>query len=1289
MKKFYFTPPNLRAIIFALLCLNTLAAMLYAQEKTFYLEEWYATAGEQAEAIDRLVSIADDAANLYVAGSQLNEYGKYDLLLTKYDDTGNELWSARFNVPDSTGNAIAGDIALGGSGYVIVTGTVYNGPSNNYDAFAVKFNSSGTEQWHATYDGAGSFYDGGAHIYIDASDNVYITGGTASLSTSMDMLCVKYNSSGAQNWAQTVDGFGLYDVGSFLLPQESGSLLLAGAVQKTTTAWAVGSIQLNSTSGAPSSSLSTADSVALEEVTALAADGGDNIYAAGYSSAGGNGKDFVTLRLGASSSISLDWAVAYDGAHHGDDVPKGIAFDGSGNVYVAGYATTATGKDFLAIKYNSSGTKQWVTQLDGAARQDDEARAVAVNENGDVVAAGYVTQDGSRDYYTAILNSGDGSTAWEATFNGLANKDDEASQVKVDGQGNITVLGKNQTAEPEVTAYTTVRYVKKDILLPPDEEAASTAISFIENRGQLVDSAGTAVEEVRFYNTSAFPAVYFHHGRISFVTAAIDTTAETPDTLHRVDLTFKNGKNDARVFGISRRQAYHNYYLGHIPEGRARVGLYERAVQTDIYNKIDLVTYSNNAGVKYYFVVKPGGDPEDIQLDFDGQSGLAATETGGVEIETSVAPFELPPPKAYQVNAEGGRVAVEWQPEYEIEGDSLVRFGEIGEYDEEKHLVIEVGHTPPEINPNGAGNLEWCTYIGGSETGPYGTESLSELDFDDDGNFFLVGRTENADFPLGTMAIEDFSGKTDVILLKFSLDGIFLWGTFFGGSLTDVGDAVAFGQFDEVYFAGYTKSSDMPLAAPVPSSFGDDNLGIGGLQGFVGRCGAETGVLEWSTYFGDHEEGFLEEVNAIDVRGNGNIVIAGASNYIADFPFFPFGNALLENSGRSFIAEFNPVNELIWATLFGGENTVILDLVIDKSDNIFVTGSAGYSPLQSDVLPVMGPPASYTQNEAGNTDAFIAKLDSGRELFWSTYFGGAGLDWGWSLALDAQNRVYLGGDTYSNALSFPLENPGSGALFDDTNNGQDIFLARFSNNGEKDWATFFGGNGFDAGPFLASDLENGQIIVGANTRSTDLNLNNGGGSLYFQNQLNVNGNNAQRDAFLLALNTNLEQGWTTYFGGYGVSPYSTSGDAPHPIGIFSGKLILGGVSNSGTILLPVQDPGNGAYFQPEIAGNVEADGFICKFGVGSVFTDIRDESIEEAAVFPNPVNSILHIQLEPGYPCRDIQTQVFNNVGQVVFSKKYGCSELIAIAVDKLPSGLYFLQLQKEGTSTTFKFVKE
>ncbi len=125
--------------------------------------------------------------------------------------------------------------------------------------------------------------------------------------------------------------------------------------------------------------------------------------------------------------------------------------DASSNLY----------KDFTVIKYNSGGTLQWARLVDGAAGQDDEARAITVDGEGNIVAAGYTTENSSRDYYTALLSPSDGATAWSATFNGLANKDDEASRVMVDSTGSIIVLGKNQTSHPEVTAYTTVRYAKR------------------------------------------------------------------------------------------------------------------------------------------------------------------------------------------------------------------------------------------------------------------------------------------------------------------------------------------------------------------------------------------------------------------------------------------------------------------------------------------------------------------------------------------------------------------------------------------------------------------------------------------------------------------------------------------------------------------------------------------------------------------------------------------------------------------------------------------------------------
>ena len=863
---FYFTPPYLRVIIFVMLWFNAPGALLSAQEQTFYLEEWHATEGEQAESLDRLVSITDASSNLYVAGSQLNQYGKYDLLLTKYDNTGYELWSTTFNVTDTTGNVVVGDMALS-SGYVIITGTVYNGASNNYDALTLKYNTSGVKQWHKTYNGAGSFYDGGTNIYTDFSNNIYIAGGTASLSNSMNMLCIKYNSSGTQQWAQSIDGYGRYDVAGYVYYRTASTVILVGAVQQSAASWAVGSLTLNTSTGSVATSLAISEETDLEEVTAMAVDENGKIYVAGYSSAGGNGKDFVTLKL--SSTLTLNWEAVYDGSLHEDDAPRGIAVDGSGNVYVAGYTTTANGKDFTVIKYNSSGAQQWAKLVDGAAGQDDEARAITVDGDGNAVAAGYATENSSRDFYTTILDPSDGSTAWSATFNGLANKNDEASQVLVDSTGSIIVLGKGQTDHPEVTAYTTVRYAKRSLLLPHETEDASTAISFIENRGQLADTSGAEVTEVRFYNTSAYPATYYQDDKLSFVTASIDTSASTPDTLHRVDMTFKNGKNDARVFGLGKREAYHNYYLGHIPEGRARVGLYERAVQTDIYNKIDLEFYSNSAGVKYYFVIKPGGDPADIQLDFEGQSSLSVNGNEELAVGTSVGELKW---STYLGGTDDDEVVSTF-------GSRNIKLGSIAFQAGSNDILAIIGNSQScasfsEHEPGGYFQLlnfspiiarfenrilasSTCFNHGG---GPYG------IALGPGGNVYIAGATvfgppqNSSDFcvetsgnlipicppPSGAFFQDDdvtdgainnpqANGGEEIFISAFDGDGTLVYSTLFGGNNGEVVRDLKI-EGDYLYMTGNTTSNEkFPLIDPGAPAFFDDEYSGPGVDAFIAQ----------------------------------------------------------------------------------------------------------------------------------------------------------------------------------------------------------------------------------------------------------------------------------------------------------------------------------------------------------------------------------------------------------------------------------------------------------------------
>ncbi len=114
--------------------------------------------------------------------------------------------------------------------------------------------------------------------------------------------------------------------------------------------------------------------------TAIAVDGGGNVYVAGGSDttwgtpvlADNAGNNAFAAKL--NSSGVLQWNTFLGGS--GSDVATAIAVDGSGNMYVAGFSTAtwgapvraySTGYDAFAAKLNStSGVLQWNTFLGGS-----------------------------------------------------------------------------------------------------------------------------------------------------------------------------------------------------------------------------------------------------------------------------------------------------------------------------------------------------------------------------------------------------------------------------------------------------------------------------------------------------------------------------------------------------------------------------------------------------------------------------------------------------------------------------------------------------------------------------------------------------------------------------------------------------------------------------------------------------------------------------------------------------------------------------------------------------------
>ncbi len=185
--------------------------------------------------------------------------GDYDAFLVKFNSSGVRQWGTYYGeissdsgnscAVDATGNVyLAGRTNSGSTGIAVATtGSHQSTIGGGYDAFLVKFNSSGVRQWGTFYGGIG--YDEVASCSIDATNNIYLTGRTSSSITAIssigshqsaygggtdDAFLVKFNSSGVRQWGTYYGGTG-NDYGSSCAADPTGNVYLAGTTTSSVT----------------------------------------------------------------------------------------------------------------------------------------------------------------------------------------------------------------------------------------------------------------------------------------------------------------------------------------------------------------------------------------------------------------------------------------------------------------------------------------------------------------------------------------------------------------------------------------------------------------------------------------------------------------------------------------------------------------------------------------------------------------------------------------------------------------------------------------------------------------------------------------------------------------------------------------------------------------------------------------------------------------------------------------------------------------------------------------------
>jgi gliding motility-associated-like protein len=555
-------------------------------------------------------------------------------------------------------------------------------------------------------------------------------------------------------------------------------------------------------------------------------------------------------------------------------------------------------------------------------------------------------------------------------------------------------------------------------------------MEFVENKGQWhsnVNYKGDFKTGAFFLENKGFTVVLHQSEDIQRLSIAVhghdDENTDNiskpinniPPVVHSFayKVKFLGATSNVQQIPDKKLPTHNNYFIGDDPAKWAGdCSVYTAITYSNIYPNIDIRYYSDAGKLKYDFIVKPGGNPDYIAMQYDGPKDVIIKDKELI-ITTPVGDVRELYPYSYQAET-GKRQEIDCK--YVLK-NNVVTF-KLGAYDRNATLIIDPSIIFSSFTGSAADNWGYT-----ATPGP-------------DGSFFAGGIAFGTGYRVSPGAFQGtFGGGSneggyggyDVAIFKFSANGSSrMYATYLGGTGNEQPHSMIVDAQGNLIVAGRTDSDNFPNRVPGFSGAGYDI--------FVTKFNATgTNIISSIKIGGDGSDGvnispkYPESLPAaISLRRNygddarSEVILDAANNiYLVSCTQstnFPRRNAVQNSSmgGQDgVILKFTPnLTAILFSTYFGGskDDACFVANISPITGDLFVAGATASANLLGITAGVID--GTFNGDDA---DGFITQLKSdGSAIVRTTYLGTSGIDLIYGLKFDRAGFPYVMGTTTGN-----------------------------------------------------------------------------------------------------------------------------------------------------------------------------------------------------------------------------------------------------------------------------------